>query len=910
MSTDPKTPAKPAAPAAPAKPDDAKAAKPATAPKEVSTKPPPLDERKLKLAELAPHAAALNPAEIIPMLVDGRAIVRANAALALAATGTATAEMVPLLRDSDLHVAVSAAESVATLGRLARPFAVPIAAALDSAPAEVVDSVVTTLADWIGSGGDELIPALDVTHELAQKSVNAAAGKAGKPGIAFLIRAAASERIRIRMNAVAGLGRFGKLDFDTAMAFLTGLETTDPVPDVRQAVKQAMLAVVAREKTVAVDHLPKNIPDFEERKLSASELSEYADQIDVNQMIYALQDGRDYVRVNGARALGVKGAKAAPAASQMGLLLRDSNPSVRREVAKALGKLGAGAVDAAPDLVGALGDGEIEVAEAAYTVVQGLGEAAREALVKGLETGNEAGGQRVGDLLGQLPRGADSLTDAFGSPAVNVQVNAALGLGLLKDKCGARGLAALHGARTGGDARTRAAVRRALDQIEPPVDKGPKPAQIAGYEERLLSAADLEKQRPELERLGVGDFVKYLEDGREVVRANAATALGLLGAPAVAAASTLGVRLRDDSPAVRMAAATALDKIGDAAVLEAADDLVGALGDTDEKVATTVAGIVRARKARMIPALVKGLETDKPSQGRRVGELISVFEDASNILVDAIASPAVNTQVMAALALGMLGKNITPKGRKALEDRRTGADVRTREAVRSALDTIDGPRRTGPGEIPVEGFEQRFLAPEAFADPKVLKVEDLTEYLQDGRPHVRANAATGLGAVGAPGALAAVGGMGVLMRDDDMKVRIAAAHALDKIGDDAVRAAAPSLVGALRGDAEVAKVVAKVLAARKTRVLTALVKGYETDDETHGRRISELINALPDPCEILCDAFESPAENVKVNVALGIGMLGAKRAGTQGRKLLEGHRTGGYARVREAVFRALAMLDS
>jgi hypothetical protein len=47
---------------------------------------------------------------------------------------------------------------------------------------------------------------------------------------------------------------------------------------------------------------------------------------------------------------------------------------------------------------------------------------------------------------------------------------------------------------------------------------------------------------------------------------------------------------------------------------------------------------------------------------------------------------------------------------------------------------------------------------------------------------------------------------------------------------------------------------------------------------------------------------------VQVNAAMGIGMLGEKRAGAQGRKKLEGARTGGFARTREAVFKALAAL--
>lgn len=173
---------------------------------------------------------------------------------------------------------------------------------------------------------------------------------------------------------------------------------------------------------------------------------------------------------------------------------------------------------------------------------------------------------------------------------------------------------------------------------------------------------------------------------------------------------------------------------------------------------------------------------------------------------------------------------------------------------------------------------------------------------------MRANAATALGCVGA-GARGCAITIAVLLRDDDARARIAAATALDKLGDDAVRETADYLVGGLRGDAEVAKAVAPVLVARKARVLTSLIKGLETDDETHARRIAEVINALPDAAEILLDAIESPAENVQVNAARGIGMLGAKRAGAAGRRALESRRTGGFVRTREAAFKALAALD-
>jgi HEAT repeat protein len=882
--------------------------------------PPPLDERRLKYAELIPFASTFVPSELVAMANDGRAIVRGNAALALAAANHATPELVTLLRDSEISVGLAAAEAITRLGPLARPLVVGIAQAAETTKPEVTDAVVAALAELIGKprkiepGGpapigeeDELTLALDIPQDTAMKSIVAACKLAGRAGVGFLTRAARHERSRIRVNAIAGIGTLGKTDPETAMACLTHIEASDPVPDVRTAAKHAMLAVVAREKTAVVDGLPKNIPDFETRKLTNSELTDYADAIDIDQMIFALQDGRDHVRINAARALAVKGAKASRAATAMGLLMRDSTASVRRETAKALGKLGVEAVEAAPDLVGALGDADGEVAETASDTLEAMGGRALDALVKGLEAGGEQHGRRVAALIAKLPRAADVLTEAFKSPAVNVQVNAAAGLGMLGKGVSAAGLAALHGARTGGDVRTRAAVRAALDIIEARGDTGPKAVAVAGFEDRFMTIAELDKVKADLEKVGVGDLAAYLTDGRDVVRANAALALGVLGAAAQGSALPVGVLLRDDSPKVRLAAAQALDRIGDPAVIETADYLVGALRDADDKVADTVAAVLRARKTRMISALVRGLETDDPRHGRRIAEVINVLPDASEILGDAFESPAVNVQVNAALGLGMLGPDKVGKGRKKLEGARTGGWERTREAVRTALDVLDGPRKTGPDAVAIDGFEDRVLEPAAFADPAKLNVGDIAQYLIDGRPVVRANAATALGAVGAP-AFDALSGIAVLLRDDDMRVRIAAANAIDKLGDEAVREAAPFLVGALRGDADVASTCAKVLVARKTKVLGALIKGLETDDEPQARRILEVINALPDACEILCDAFESPAENVQVNAAMGIGMLGEKRAGASGRKKLEGARTGGFARTREAVFKALAAL--
>ncbi|MBA3455726.1 MAG: HEAT repeat domain-containing protein, partial [Deltaproteobacteria bacterium] len=700
-----------------AKPDEAPPAK-ADAAKPAAKKPdgklPPFDERRLTFAEIAPFAAQLDAAELATMANDGRAVVRANAALGLAALNQPVFELVAMLRDSDPHAAAAAAEAVGRLGVGARALIPQIVQALGSTHTDVTGTVNTSLAELIGKADDELILALDVPYALAMKSIVEAARKIGKAGIRFLIKAAGHERIQIRVNAIGGLARLGKTDIETSMAFLTTVEANDPVPDVRTAAKQAMLAVIAREKVEAIDNLPKNIPDFEARKLSGSELREYADAIHIDEMLVALQDGRAHVKINAARALGIKGDKAARAANALGVNLRDSVPAVRKEMAVALGKLGEGALDAVQDLVGALGDVDEEVSDAAIEAVAGLGESAREALVRGLDAGSEPHGLRVGELIGRLPRGATTLTEAFKSPAVNVQVNAVLGLGLLRDKVGSTGLAALHGARTGGDARTREAVRRALDMIEPRGPTGPKAITIDGFEDRFLDGKDVEKAKAEVEKIGVADLTAYLMDGRDVVRANAATALAALGPAGASAAGSLGVRLRDDAARVRLAAAQALDKLGDAVVVETANDLVGALRDADDKVAETTAAVLRARKGKMIGALVRGLETDDPRHARRICEVINAIPDAAEILAEAFDSPAVNVQVNAALGLGMLGAERVGKGRKKLEGARTGGDARTREAARKALDSIDGPREIGPRPVDVAGFETQLLGAEAF----------------------------------------------------------------------------------------------------------------------------------------------------------------------------------------------------
>src|SRR5258705_1329420 len=193
------------------------------APRAKPTEKPPFDERKLAFAELAALREVLDHESLVGQLRDGRAIVRANAALGLAASGQLPLELVTLLRDSEATAATAAAEAISRLGPAARPLVPQIAQALDGTQADVSAVVVAALGELVGQADDELAAALDVPQELAMKSVVEACAALGKRGVAFLIKAAGHERGRIRMNAVAGLGRLGKADADAAMAFLTQL---------------------------------------------------------------------------------------------------------------------------------------------------------------------------------------------------------------------------------------------------------------------------------------------------------------------------------------------------------------------------------------------------------------------------------------------------------------------------------------------------------------------------------------------------------------------------------------------------------------------------------------------------------------------------------------------------------------
>lgn len=868
-----------------------------------------LDDRELTHAELVAAKAQLVPADLQARLGDGRAVVRANAALGLAALGLAGREVVPFLRDGDPRVARAAAEALAHVGKAQKPHLVDIAAALDGARPEVVDIVQRMFADLVGQADAELITVLDTASPITASAVVGACARVGIRGLHLLQTAARDERARVRINAVRGIAMIGDLEQESSMEVLLAVEREDRVSDVRAATRAALGALRARCRAVVsarrktVEPAQPAVPELEQRAMTPAELTAAAAIAPLDELVRALEVPRVHARLNAVRILALKGAADAPTARSLMALLRDPEDTVRVETAQALGKLGASAVVAAPELVRVLDDVDPLVVATAEATLAGLGAAAAPALVDGLDTPSEPRGARVAALIGRLADGASLLAEALASTSVDIRIHAATGLGALgKARAGAGALHALSAATIHKNARLRAAAGKAVALLDPRPDRAPPKVAIDGFETRALAEPELAAGKAALAAAGVAGLAGHLGDARTVVRVNAAHALGALGAEA--AAEALAVALRDDAPEVRLAAARALDRLGEPAVVAAAPDLVRALRDADAQLATQIATLLRTRTSAAIDhALDRGLDTPDAGHAHRICEIACARPHGLDLLCTAFLRPT--AQANAAHGLVMLGNERLGKGRALLEGARGDASVVTREIARTALRELDGPPAV-PTIPAIAGFETGLLDGAAFAGA-TLAAADLLPFLQDGRAVVRANTATALGALGPAAAAGLATTIGALLRDDDDRVRVAAANALDRLGDDAVVAAAPYLVGALRGAARAPEVCKTVLAARTAKVEAALLAGLETPDEAHGLRIAELICALPNARELLFVAFDGPAQNVQINAALGIGLLGAKRAGPAGRQRLLGGLAGPITARRHAVVKALAM---
>ena len=868
-----------------------------------------LEERLLSYDEVVKRKGDLNASDLVLALRDGRAIVRANAALGLAALGHAGRDLVPFLRDSEALAATAAAEALVHLGRAQREHLVAIAAALDGARPDVVALIVRMFSELIGQADSELIGVLDTADRGAASAVVAACERIGLRGLHLLQRAAADERALVRLNAIRGVGRLASLEPVSAIEVMKQVASEDSVSDVRAVALAALAAYVVRTRAEAAakagQPVPSQVPALLLRALTPEEVNAAAAVATLGELLAALDHLRAEIRLNAVRVLARQGATAAGAVPALAVATRDQDRTVRVEAVTALAALATEPEVAGPPLVRALGDVDPAVVAAAEAALAARGAAVAPALIDSLAVASEAHGARVAGLIGRLPDGPSRLRDALASTSVDVRVHAALGLGALgKARAGAV-LAALTAATRGGNARVRAAVAAAVEMIDPRPDRSLPALAIEGFEQRVLAEADLGKSKAALTAAGVAGLAPRLADPRPAVRANTALALGVLGDAAPGVADALAVCLRDDDDDVRMSAARGLARLGEAAIAACAPDVIRALRNATAPLAAQLDAMIRASADPAVGvALVRALDTPDDHHARDLCALVCARPDAVDLLGTAFDRPG--AQAAVARGFVMLGKDRLGSGRALLERARTADEARVRTLARATLLAIDGPP-VAPVVPAVAGFETTILDQGAFAAAGPLDAAALFAFLNDGRPLVRANAATAIGTLGAAAAGHAIT-VAAFLRDDDDRVRIAAARALDQLGDEAVITAAPYLVSALRGDATLAEVCRTALAARKAAVESALVAGLETPDQVHGMRVADLIVALPNAREVLFAAFDGEAQNVQINAGFGIAKLGPKRAGRDGRQRLLNGLPGPPTRRRAAMLQALAIL--
>ena len=863
----------------------------------------------LSYAELVKRKGELVAQDLVLALRDGRAVIRANAALGLAALGYTGRDLLPFLRDSEALVAQSAAEALLHLARAQREHLVAIAAALDGARPEVVDTVTRMFAELVGQTDVELVGVLDTADRGAANAVVEGCARVGVRGLHLLQAAARDERALVRLNAVRGVGQLASLEPVSSIEIMHRVASEDSVSDVRAAALAALAAYMARSRVEAAARAgaptPSRVPALLVRALTPDELRAAATGARLDELLAALDDPRVEIRLNAVRVLAQQGAAAGGGAPALAVATRDVDPTIRVESVRALAALARAGVVVAPALARALGDADPAVVAAAEAALVEQGAAAAQALVDSLEVANEAHGARVAALIGRLPDGPSRLREALASTSVDVRVHAALGFAALgKDRAGAV-LAALGAAASGGNARVRAAVAKAVAAIDPRPERSLPPLAIDGFEQRVLAEDDLARHKDALSACGVGGLAPRLADARAVVRANTALGLGMVGCDAPGVADALAVCLRDDAAEVRTCAARALARLGEPAIAACAHDVVRTLRGADAVLSAQLVAMIRAHGHPAIgAALVRALDTTDDHHARQICELVCARPTAVDLLCEAFERPG--AQANAARGFAMLGKDKLGKGRALLERARTASEARVRELARATLLAIDG-LPAAPAVPAIAGFETALLEKSAFAGTGALDLGALLAFLNDARAVVRANAATAVGTLG-PAAAGYAIAIAALLRDDDNRVRVAAAQALDQLGDDAVVTAAPYLVNALRGDAQLAEICRAVLAARQSRVEAALVAGLETSDQVHGMRIADLICELTNARELLFAAFDGEAQNVQINAAFGIAKLGVKRAGPDGRQRLLSGLPGPPTRRRDAMVKALAML--
>ncbi|MFT7582016.1 MAG: HEAT repeat protein, partial [Myxococcota bacterium] len=683
-----------------------------------------------------------------------------------------------------------------------------------------------------------------------------------------------------------------------------------------------------------------------------------ADGLALDDLLYATRDGRPVVRSN---ALGLlarsKTAKAVydDVVARISPLVRDPDALVRVDACAALGVLG-GSTAVRP-LVRALGDADASVAQAATDAVFGLGvdpgasllqhlgdhpkaaEAATALLVRFgvavvpsladalVEARSAVARSTAAAALGGIGKPAEdgiaSLLKALTDPIEPVRIAAAAALGFVGIEDDTI-LSALQGASRDPVPKVRRAAAVAAARIAGKVlgDRGAAeatPIPIPGFEDGPLTIAAIAKARKALdEDIEVRSLSGALRDGRSIVRANAALAVGTFGETGADVAEALAMLLRDGDVTVRRAAMAGFTAIGPAA--SAANFwLLGALSDGDPVVSEGAVQILSKGHPDNAEFLTEGLRSDSDVAQNSIFRVYGALKsNGVPTLIAALKHSSALVRLNAAKALETLAHEGADSASDALEDALSDPIADVRAAASRALDAIRGGLVVPPNVIEadpvlIDGFETGLLDEKTLtAGLAATSVGQLIRALSDGRPIVRRNAAAALGLFADK---TAIGPLSVALKDSGIEVQKSAAMALGQIGQAEASAgvvdAVASILTVSLGDrsAAVAGVVSAALDAIGDKAIDALVGYLSQPIDLVARTVLPLLAKRGEAGrDALGKALGDPSPRVRAAAARGLLVVGRTLA-TSARDAVETATDDNDDAVRREARQTLAHID-
>lgn len=501
-------------------------------------------------------------------------------------------------------------------------------------------------ADPVGDPTAELLVALRTGLGDPAVSVRAAAAESvsrfGPAAVGelvpLLLLRTGDEDETVRVRAVHALATAGADHVETVPALAKLL--ADPSPAVRSTAAAALGAM----KGKAAEAVPAVVSLFEDReeqvRAAAAEAVSKIGTLPaaaVAVLARALTSDDTVKRERAVEAIGVIGPVAAELAPQVAKAVTDRNDRVRAKAVAALGRIGGSAAAVAvPRLVRALKDQDEWVsalaAEALGELGAAAGDAALPALVRSLGHANAEVRASAAEAIGKLGPAAQ--------PAVpQLEKAAADSDGGVREQA-VRALGEIGRPRPA----TVQAVRKALSDPDPRL----REAGVAAFAQWGRADADVQDQ-----------LLALLDDANDGVKLRTVSVLARLTGDGDEVVSALTHRLTaDDSDRVKAEAARALGQIG-ASAASAGPALLRAVRTGGAEVREeAMRAVVLIQPPELADALTAGLHDAEPgvrvlaSAGwRKAGD---IPEEAVPALVEALHDPEVQVRANAAHAVGRM----------------------------------------------------------------------------------------------------------------------------------------------------------------------------------------------------------------------------------------------------------------